>query len=125
MQTRTTATRVRAGDPGDALHGVAERFSHISGSRAVVRDEIRGSWQRSAEAGIRPDRFVAPFDGEVDGEGLLTWAAAPIIDRVGRDLAGARTGLLLANERAHIVARRSFESDVAMLLDRIDLAPGF
>ena len=57
-----------------------------------LRDEIVASWERCARAGLRPDRFEVPYDGDVDYRGRACWAAGPVLDRVGGDLDGTGAG---------------------------------
>jgi signal transduction histidine kinase len=91
----------------------------------LVRPEIVSSWERSVLAGLSPEQFEVPYVPDVDARGRLTWAAAAILDRVAQDLAGSGIGLLLTDERGHVVDRKAPERGVLSLLDRIELAPGF
>src|SRR5487761_578264 len=66
-----------------------------------VRQDILTSWQRCVVAGLRPDHFEVPYHPDLDDDGPLRWAAAPILDR------------------------RAADSGILARLDRIELAPGF
>jgi DNA-binding CsgD family transcriptional regulator len=89
------------------------------------RDEIGASWRRSAASGLRPDHVEVPFDPDVDSEGMLVRAARPVIDQLAVDLTGAPVGVVLTNERGHVLDRRVSEASLHARLDRILLAPGF
>jgi transcriptional regulator of acetoin/glycerol metabolism/DNA-binding CsgD family transcriptional regulator len=90
-----------------------------------VREEIGASWQRSAATGLRPDRLDVPFDPEVDGDGLLARAGRPVLDQLAAELSDARVGVLLTDDRGHVVDRRVADASLNARLDRILLAPGF
>jgi transcriptional regulator of acetoin/glycerol metabolism len=120
-------TTEQSGDPkrtGRALRHVLHRLE-AGGEAHPLRDEIAASWQRSALVGLRPEQLRVPYDDDLDDHGRLTWAAGPVIDRVGEDLEGARIGLLLTDQRGQVIARRAGDGTAARLLDRIYLAPGF
>jgi signal transduction histidine kinase len=90
-----------------------------------VRQDILTSWQRSVFAGLRPDHFEVPYQPDLDDDGPLRWAAAPILDQVAAELDGARVGLLLTDARGQVVDRRAPDSGILARLDHIELAPGF
>ena len=90
-----------------------------------VRQDILTSWQRSVVAGLRPDHFEVPYRPDLDDDGPLRWAAAPILDQIADELDGARVGLLLTDARGQVVDRRAADSGILTRLDRIELAPGF
>jgi DNA-binding CsgD family transcriptional regulator len=70
----------------------------------VVRDEIGASWQRSAATGLSPDRLDV---------------------QLAVELSDAPVGVLLTNDRGHVVDRRGANGSLNARLDRILLAPGF
>lgn len=90
-----------------------------------VRQDILTSWQRCVVAGLRPDRFEVPYQPDLDTDGPLRWAAAPILDQVSGELEGTGVGLLLTDARGQVVDRRAAETGILARLDRIELAPGF
>jgi signal transduction histidine kinase len=90
-----------------------------------VRQDILTSWQRSVVAGLRPDHFEVPYQPDLDDDGPLRWAAAPVLDQVADELDGAGVGLLLTDARGQVVDRRAADSGLLARLDRIELAPGF
>jgi signal transduction histidine kinase len=76
-------------------------------------------------AGLRPDHFEVPYQPDLDDDGPLRWAAAPVLDQVADELDGSRVGLLLTDARGQVVDRRAADSGTLTRLDRIELAPGF
>ena len=89
-----------------------------------LRQDILSSWKRSLLAGLAPERFTVPYVTDVDEDGPLAWAAAPVMTRIAEDLEGAGIGILLADSRGHIISRTSGDLHVLSLLDKIELAPG-
>jgi len=108
-----------------ALQAVLDRSEGAGGQADLLRDEIVASWERCIRAGLRPERFEVPYDGDVDDRGRFCWAAGPVLDQLGADLDGTGVGLLLTDQRARVLARRAADHDTAGLLDRVQLAPGF
>src|SRR6201985_2518582 len=94
-------------------------------ANAPASQNILTSWRRSVVAGLRPDHFEVPYQADLDDDGPLRWAAAPILDQVAEELDGARVGLLLSDARGQVVARRAADNGTLTRLDRIELAPGF
>ena len=90
-----------------------------------VREDILTSWQRCVVAGLRPDRFQVPYQPDLDDDGPLRWAAAPILDQVADELEGTGVGLLLTDARGQIIDRRAADTGILTRLDHIELAPGF
>jgi signal transduction histidine kinase len=109
----------------DVLREELDRFVSAGSTPRTANADIAASWERSVLAGLQPERFDVPYVADVDDDSQLVWAAAPIIDRVAEDLEDSGIGLLLTNERGHVIYRRSRERAVTKLLDRIELAPGF
>ena len=94
-------------------------------AQGVVRQDILTSWQRCLAAGLRPDHFEVPYQPDMDDDGPLRWAAAPILDQVAGELEGTGVGLLLTDARGQVVDRRAADTGILARLDRIELAPGF
>jgi DNA-binding CsgD family transcriptional regulator len=90
-----------------------------------MREEIVVSWFRSVRSGVRADQLEAPYDPDVDGESRLAWAARPLLERLAEDLAGTSIGLVLTDDRSHILIRHVSDRSLQAWLDRIQLAPGF
>jgi signal transduction histidine kinase len=95
------------------------------GAQGVVRQDILTSWQRCLAAGLRPDRFEVPYQPDMDDDGPLRWAAAPILDQVAGELEGTGVGLLLTDARGQVIDRRAADTGILARLDHIELAPGF
>jgi transcriptional regulator of acetoin/glycerol metabolism/DNA-binding CsgD family transcriptional regulator len=118
-------TRAPPDGASPARRAVLDRSEGPASRPSPLRDEIVASWERCARAGLRPERFEVPYDGDVDDRGRLCWAAGPVLDQVGSDLDGTGAGLLLTDQRARVLARRAADHDTAGLLDRVQLAPGY
>jgi transcriptional regulator of acetoin/glycerol metabolism len=102
-----------------------DRARHAGRREDTLRDDIVGSWRRSALAGLTPDVFEVPFATDVDDRGRLAWAADAVLRQVAADLEGTRIGLVLTDEQGLIVNRRAGDRSTLGLLDDIHLAPGF
>lgn len=97
----------------------------MSEGRSTVREEIDASWQRSAGAGLTPDRFEVPYATDVEADGLLVQAAGPVLDQLVDDLGVSNISLLLTDQQGHLLDRRVTNRSLRSRLDRISLAPGF
>lgn len=91
---------------------------------ASVRPEISDSWRRSVQAGLRPGNIDVPFASTVDADAPLVRAAVPVLDDLIGDLAGAVVGVVLTDERGHVIDRRVDHRGLRGDLDAIALAPG-
>lgn len=89
-----------------------------------VRTEISDSWRRSVQAGLRPEQLDVPFESTVDSDVLLVRAAVPVLDDLIGDLAGAVVGVVLTDERGHVIDRRVAHRGLRGDLDAIALEPG-
>jgi transcriptional regulator of acetoin/glycerol metabolism/DNA-binding CsgD family transcriptional regulator len=107
------------------LREVVERFDEVVAADNAPRGEIQASWERCVLLGLHPERFVVPYNADLDTRGRLSWAAGPVIDHVADDLTGAPMGLLLTDQRGHVLVRKSGGHTVGNRLDQIRLAPGF
>jgi transcriptional regulator of acetoin/glycerol metabolism len=116
------ATTAQAGDP---LQYVLDRVENRGRRPGEVSDAIQLSWQRSAEAGLIPDKVHAPYDPGIDAEGRLRWAAAPSMTAVSVDMHDLRASLLLTDSRGQVLARWTGSSKAADLMDDIGGSPGF
>jgi signal transduction histidine kinase len=122
---------VPSGDPGAAGPGdePGAPAAFLTDSRPAVRHAVRQdiltSWERCLVAGLRPDHFEVPYEPDLDADGPLRWAAAPILDEVADELEGTGVALLLTDARGQVIDRRSADSGILTRLDRIELAPGF
>ncbi|MCX2184586.1 transcriptional regulator [Streptomyces sp. SKN60] len=97
--------------------------SFIAESR--LRPEISQSWRRSLRSGLRPDASLdlTPRD-DFDRRGRLLIAAAPVLDQVAQELDGTGFGILLADCRARIVARRFGGTSLESAFDRAGVVVG-
>jgi transcriptional regulator of acetoin/glycerol metabolism len=92
---------------------------------APVRPEIGASWDRSLRSGLRPDQFDAKFDSNINSEGVLIRAARAVLDEVATDLSGFSVGVVLTDERGHVLERWVADRGLSARFDKILLAPGF
>ncbi|MCU1675602.1 MAG: transcriptional regulator [Frankiales bacterium] len=114
-----------AGGGGSTVRALLER-AHDGGLNVDrMSDDILVSWRRSAGAGLDPETFDVPFDGDVDDGGRLAWASGAVLDRVAVDLKDVKIGLVLTDARGLVVARRAVDRPTRGLFDAIQLAPGF
>jgi DNA-binding CsgD family transcriptional regulator len=107
------------------VRALVERAKQAGVEPGPMRGAIVGSWRRSVRAGLSPDSFQVPYDGDVDDHGRLTWAAEEVLQRLAADIAGAPIGLVLTDDRGSVLARRTGDRHTLDLLDDIRLAPGF
>jgi transcriptional regulator of acetoin/glycerol metabolism len=114
----------RPSDVTDTVKALLDRAGD-AGSATGVRDDIVGSWRRSADAGLRPEVLDVPFHADVDDRGRLAWAATPVLSHLAADLDGTPMGLLLTDERGLVLARHTGNQGAVDRLDEIRLAPGF
>lgn len=91
---------------------------------ASVRTEISDSWRRSVQAGLRPEQLDVPFESTVDSDVLLVRAAVPVLDDLIGDLEGAIVGVVLTDERGHVIDRRVAHRGLRGDLDAIAMVPG-
>jgi transcriptional regulator of acetoin/glycerol metabolism len=90
-----------------------------------VREAILTSWRRSRFWGVDVDQVELPYRSDVDPEDRLVDAAKPVLDRLERELSGARMSVLLTDAQAWVLDRRAGERSLNSYLDRVLLAPGF
>jgi len=116
--------RRQPSDGTETVRALLDR-ARQAGTTADLGVDIIGSWRRSVGAGLRPETLDVPYQGDVDDRSRLAWAAEPVIQRIGEDLAGSDIGLLLTQAQGLVVRRHSADHSTVDLLDRIHLAPGF
>ena len=91
---------------------------------AKVRSEIRDSWRRSLQAGLRPDQFDVSFD-TVDGDAPLARAAHPVLDGLVEDLGGVGVSVVLTDHQGLVLDRRVRLRSLRADLDGLSLDTGF
>ncbi|MGH9210637.1 MAG: LuxR C-terminal-related transcriptional regulator [Acidimicrobiales bacterium] len=116
---------VPGGLPGSELRDALAAFLTGSAVPADVRGEIGASWRRSAASGLDPDRLDVPFDPDLDLDGQLVRAAAPVLDQLVADVGDAAVAFILTKQAGEVLDRRVSESYLMTRLDAILLAPGF
>ena len=91
-----------------------------------VRGAIAKSWQRSRLSGVQPDGFAPPYViPDTEPEHRLLRAARPVLQRLGEQLSGCSTAVVVADARAQIADRWVEHDQLERQLDRIMLATGF
>jgi len=107
------------------LQHVLDRVDSSVFRKDPISDAIRASWERSAARGLRPDLIHPPYDGDVDNDSRLRWAAAPAMTAVSADLPDIRGALLLTDHRVHVIERWTRTARTALQMDAVGAAPGF
>ncbi|HEY1574640.1 MAG TPA: LuxR C-terminal-related transcriptional regulator [Pseudonocardiaceae bacterium] len=107
-----------------SLRYVLDRLADSPHREQTISAAVLRSWRRSAAAGLHPGDIHAPYDPDVDTDGRLHWAAAPIMAAVSADLVGVAAALLLTDGRGHVLNRWA-SSPTATTMDRIGAAPGY
>jgi transcriptional regulator of acetoin/glycerol metabolism len=90
-----------------------------------VRTEIRESWRRSVQAGLRPDQLDVPFAEPLDTDAPLVRAAFPVLGSLIEDLAGSIVSVILTDDNGQVIDRRVANRGLGAALDNLSLAPGF
>ncbi|QOV41240.1 SpoIIE family protein phosphatase [Streptomyces ferrugineus] len=75
--------------------------------------------------GLSPERIEPPYQADPGLEGRLARAAAPVLEGLESELAGARVGVLLADRHGVILRCRAGEKALYRYLEAVRLAPGF
>ncbi|WP_203979387.1 sigma-54-dependent Fis family transcriptional regulator [Planotetraspora silvatica] len=90
-----------------------------------VRPAIVESWRRSRLSGVSYDDLNPPYFEDLDTEGRLVLAAAPVLDRLEQTLSDAPVSLILTDAQGRLLDRRVDHGSFRRHLDSIWLAPGF
>lgn len=91
-----------------------------------VRGAIAKSWQRSRLSGVQPDGFAPPYAiPGTEHERRLLRTLRPVLQRLGEQLSGCSTAVVVADARAQIADRWVEDDQLERQLDRIMLATGF
>lgn len=91
----------------------------------TVRPEIAASWHRSRLSGVDPEGVEPDYCSEVTAGGRLGQAAAPVLDKLGDELTGSSTCIILADRAGRIMRRWADDSTLHRLLDRARSQVGF
>ncbi|MBC9726639.1 SpoIIE family protein phosphatase [Streptomyces sp. TRM68367] len=75
--------------------------------------------------GVSPERIEPPYHADLDMEARLVRVAAPVLERLESELAGARVGVVLADRHGVILRCRSGEKALYKHFEAVRLAPGF
>jgi transcriptional regulator of acetoin/glycerol metabolism len=91
-----------------------------------LRPEVRRSWERSVERGLdRGSDLDLPFDQGARGDDQYLRAALPVMEDLGKTLAGSRTGLILTDANGRLLLRQCAERSHARYFDASLGTPGF
>jgi sigma-54 dependent transcriptional regulator, acetoin dehydrogenase operon transcriptional activator AcoR len=103
-----------------------ERF--LAAGEAVagtVREQILNSWRRSRFSNVDVDRIDPPYRTDIDLDNRLVRSAAPVLERLERELADEPMTVVLADPDAWVLDRRAGDRGLRRKLDSVSLAPGF
>ncbi|SFI68382.1 sigma-54-dependent Fis family transcriptional regulator [Amycolatopsis sacchari] len=118
------ATTIRPDDEG--LARTRERFlTREPVEPGEVRAPILASWWRSREFRVPADRIDLPFLGDADPETPLLRGAAPVLERLGDQLAGQPISLILTDPAGVVLTQRTGDRDLHRHLERVELVPGY
>jgi hypothetical protein len=119
------STRViSAISPTDLRRCRAEFLSGGQQEPCGVRPEVAASWRRSWTSGVAPDALHLPYSPEIDLDGRLCRAAVPVLAALSEQLDRTDTALVLACDRARILARWSGGAGIRAALERVGAVPG-
>jgi GAF domain-containing protein/anti-sigma regulatory factor (Ser/Thr protein kinase) len=90
----------------------------------IVRTPILNSWQRCKSLGLASD-LVVPYEEDLDLDGRLPRAAAPVLDRLISALDGAAVSVILTDAKARVLSRRCGDAELNRYLDTVHIAPGY
>jgi transcriptional regulator of acetoin/glycerol metabolism len=107
---------------------VVERFAGNPISRELpttASEEIRTSWERSWQSGVRTDLSLERLDAvEIDRQSRLLRAAEPVLDRVADELSETSYFTVLADQAARIVHRGRISCRTQDVLDETGVVLG-
>ena len=96
----------------------AAEFGHL------VPEQIAGSWRRSAQAGVDATGD-ATKQVTITSDTVLARCAQEPMNQLVHALGSLDVGIVLSDERSHVLARADCGRAATTLLNGIDLAPGF
>ncbi|MFF4550077.1 SpoIIE family protein phosphatase [Streptomyces sp. NPDC001406] len=114
-------------DESRGLLDAYERF--LAGERVedvgdAVRTPILASWQRCRSLGLVPDRLFLSRRQDMDPDGRLLSAAAPVLDRLAVALDGPPVSVILTDAQAHVLSRRAGDAELNRYLDAAHIFQG-
>jgi transcriptional regulator of acetoin/glycerol metabolism len=114
------------GELAASVAAARERFLAVGEAVAgSVREPILNSWRRSRSWGVDADRLASPYRDDAVVDNHLVHGAAPVLDRLERELADAPMTVVLADPGAWVLDRRGGDSSLLRKLDNVSMAPGF
>lgn len=115
------------GGPGHVLAMAREQFLTTGhDSTGVVRNEIVASWRRSNRFwNLDAGHIEPPYQPDVDTEGPLVHAAAPILEQLHDEVDGAEMTAVLTDSAGYVLRRVAGGKSLNAHLDSVHLAPGF
>ncbi|MER0484377.1 SpoIIE family protein phosphatase [Streptomyces sp. Edi2] len=102
-----------------------EQFLRGGAVEGTVRSTVLNSWQRSRSLGLSPEECELPFRQDLDLDGRLVRAAAPVLDRLQSRFAGRSMNVALADGRGAVLQRRFGDTSLVRHLAAIQSVPGF
>ncbi len=112
-----------ANDVGPVL--AREQFLRGGSVEEGVRGPILSSWQRCRSMGLSPEGCELPYVEDLDLDGRLVQAAAPVLDRLQAMFADRNMNVCLADERGAVLERRFGKASMPRSLPAIQSVPGF
>ncbi|GAA2725215.1 MULTISPECIES: SpoIIE family protein phosphatase [Streptomyces] len=102
-----------------------EKFFRGGTVEEAVRGPILSSWERSRQLGLSPDGCELPYVQDLDLDGRLVRAAAPVMDRLQARFTDRNMNICLADGRGAVLQRRFGTASLARSLPAIQSVPGF
>lgn len=121
----------RTGQPSLALptQDVGRARTHFLSSKPVSPHEVRlpvlSSWRRSLDHRVSVDELITPYEEDLDLQGPLVHASAPVLDTLCSQLSNQAVSIVLTDADGYVLDRRTGERHLENYLDRVCLAPGF
>ncbi|WP_233574136.1 sigma-54-dependent Fis family transcriptional regulator [Amycolatopsis panacis] len=98
-------------------------------SAAVETDQVRqpilSSWRRSRDLRVPADHIALPYVDDRDLEVPLVRGAAPVLARLGDQLAGQPISLIVTDPSGVVLSQRTGDPDLHRHLEGVELLPGF
>ncbi|MFE5868164.1 SpoIIE family protein phosphatase [Streptomyces roseifaciens] len=102
-----------------------EQFLRGGAVEDAVRSPILDSWRRSRALGLSPDGCELPYTQDLDLDGRLIRAAAPVMNRLQAMFDGRSMNISLADARGAVLQRRFGQAAMVQHLAAIQSVPGF